>query len=121
MLNQTLHMIDVEIPILFYINFTFKLNQSIMNRIIILLCVLTSYFSQAQNLGINNTDPQAALDLEGDLRLRSSFLDIPFGLNHDVDITTVKSTVYKFFGNTFEDRQISGFTGGLDGRIITIF
>jgi hypothetical protein len=44
----------------------------------------------AQNVGINNTNPQAALDLNGDLRLRSATLTLPTGLSNDVDLTTVK-------------------------------
>jgi hypothetical protein len=77
----------------------------------------------AQNIGINNTNPQAALDLQGDLRLRSAILTLPNGLNNDVDLTTVKSGVYMLGGAALGvgGPQITGFTGGVDGRIITIF
>jgi FG-GAP repeat len=77
----------------------------------------------AQNVGINNTNPQAALDVQGDLRLRSAILTLPAGLNNDVDLTTVKSSVYMFGGGalTINACQITGFTGGVDGRIVTIF
>jgi hypothetical protein len=40
-----------------------------------------------------------------------------------VDLTTTKSSVYMFAGGalTLGGFQISGFTGGVDGRIVTIF
>jgi hypothetical protein len=83
--------------------------------------VLLSINSIAQNVGINNTNPQAALDLQGDLRLRSAVLTLPANINNDVDLTTVKSSVYMFAGGALTGCQITGFTGGVDGRVITIF
>jgi hypothetical protein len=84
-----------------------------------LLCI----HATAQNIGINNTNPQAALDVQGDLRLRSAILTLPAGLNNDVDLTTTKSSVYMFAGGAIAlgGCQITGFTGGVDGRIVTIF
>ena len=73
------------------------------------------------NVGIGNTNPQTKLDLTGDLRLRSVALNLPGGLNNDVDITSIKSSVYMFSGGALGGCQITGFTGGVDGRIITIF
>jgi hypothetical protein len=93
-------------------------------KIFVTMCmVLLSINSIAQNVGINNTDPQAALDLQGDLRLRSAVLTLPNGLNNDVDLTTTKSSVYMFAGGALAigGAQITGFTGGVDGRIVTIF
>jgi hypothetical protein len=87
---------------------------------LVLLCTVNAF---SQNVGINNTNPQAALDLQGDLRLRSAVLTLPNGLNNDVDLTTVKSSVYVFAGGALAigGCQITGFTGGVDGRIVTIF
>jgi FG-GAP repeat len=84
---------------------------------IMLLCMCAN----AQNVGINNTNPQAALDLNGDLRLRSAILTLPANINNDVDLTTVKSSVYMFAGGALTGCQITGFTGGVDGRVVTIF
>jgi hypothetical protein len=94
-----------------------------MKKIIISICVLCAFVgnTSAQNVGINNTNPQAALDLQGDLRLRSATLTLPANLNNDVDLTTVKSSVYMFAGGALTGCQITGFTGGVDGRVITIF
>jgi H-type lectin domain len=94
-----------------------------MKKLFLLLLIATSINTQAQNIGINNTNPQAALDVQGDLRLRSAILTLPSGLNNDVDLTTIKSSVYMFGGGalTINACQITGFTGGVDGRIVTIF
>jgi len=75
----------------------------------------------AQNIGINNPDPQAALDINGDLRLRSKTLTLPQGFSHDVDLMTNKSSIYNFDGGALDGAIITGFTGGVDGRIVTIF
>lgn len=96
-----------------------------MKKIIFTICVLCAFVANtiAQNVGINNTNPQAALDVQGDLRLRSAILTLPAALNNDVDLTTIKSSVYMFGGGALgiNGCQITGFTGGVDGRIVTIF
>ncbi|MBK8627884.1 MAG: hypothetical protein IPN86_20690 [Saprospiraceae bacterium] len=47
---------------------------------IIFILVCTTYFlGNAQNIGVNNTDPQAALDINGDLRLRTQTSPYPKG------------------------------------------
>jgi trimeric autotransporter adhesin len=84
-----------------------------------LLIIRVSLF--AQNVGIGNTNPQAALDLQGDIRFRSATLTLPSGLNNDVDLITQKSSIYMFAGGALAGAQITGFTGGVDGRMITIF
>jgi hypothetical protein len=92
-----------------------------MKKIILLFLLISAYYGNAQNVGINNTDPQAALDLSGDLRLRSVTLTLPVvGLNLDVDVASVKSSVY-MFDPTIMGAQIGGFNGGIDGRTMTIF
>ncbi|MBK8825436.1 MAG: hypothetical protein IPO26_01735 [Saprospiraceae bacterium] len=80
-----------------------------------LLCIY------GQNIGINNTDPQSALDINGDLRLRTKTITLPIGVSHDVDLVTDKAAVYNFDGGALDGAIISGFTGGVDGRIVTIF
>jgi hypothetical protein len=95
-----------------------------MKKINLLLCValcFSAFVAKAQNIGINNTNPQAALDLNGDLRLRSAILTLPANLNHNVDLLAAKSTVYMFAGGALSGCQITGFRGGVDGRVVTIF
>ena len=75
----------------------------------------------AQNIGIGNTNPKAKLVISGEVRLRSTLLTLPAGLNNNVDINTVKSAVYMFAGAALGGCQITGFTAGVDGRFVTIF
>ena len=86
-----------------------------------LLGLLLSNNIIGQNLGINNFDPQAALDLKGDLRLRTATLNLPQGISHNVDLITNKAVNYNFDGGSLNGAIISGFTGGVDGRLVTIF
>ena len=88
----------------------------------IFLALLLGIFNlNAQNIGINNTDPQSSLDINGDLRLRTQTLTLPQGISHDVDLTTQKAAGYNFAGGALDGAIISGFNGGVDGRIVTIF
>lgn len=74
----------------------------------------------AQNVGIGNTDPKATLDIKGDLIFRVDTLNLINGINDNIDITTSRSMNYILTGpnTTFE---LGGFTGGKDGRIITLY
>ncbi|MBK9567718.1 MAG: hypothetical protein IPO37_21895 [Saprospiraceae bacterium] len=87
----------------------------------IFILLLTQVSVNAQNIGINNTDPQSSLDINGDLRLRTQTLTLPQGISHDVDLTTQKAAGYNFAGGALDGAIISGFNGGVDGRIVTIF
>jgi hypothetical protein len=85
-------------------------------------CMLCSLFLLAQNVGIKTTNPLSALDINGDLSLRKGTLTLPTGGNNNVDINTNKYSVYDFAGGALTGgAQIYGFTGGTDGRIVTIF
>lgn len=54
----------------------------------------------AQNVGINNADPQATLDINGDVRYRSFQLNLSGSLHNDLDLTTNKFSVYTVLENT---------------------
>jgi hypothetical protein len=98
-----------------------------MKKFILFFLILTSHFLSAQNVGINNSNPRAALDLSGDLILRSALLKKPSS-NLVVNVSDVVSSVYRFDDN-YPDMKIGGFDGsiiggpkgGVDGRIFTIF
>jgi FG-GAP repeat len=78
--------------------------------------------TNAGNVGIRaSAAPLTALDLGGDLSLRTGSLALVGGLNNNVDIATDKKTVYNTAVTGAGGAQISGFAGGVDGRIITIF
>jgi hypothetical protein len=88
--------------------------------IVFLFIVFASRNLAAQNVGINNNNPQAALDVNGDIILRNSALNIVNGANENIDISTQKSSHYTLNGNTgvFD---IGGFSGGIDGKTITVY
>ena len=93
-----------------------------MKHIILLSLFLTilANLSYSQNVGINNTDPKATLDIKGDIIFRVDTLNLVNGINNNIDIITTKSMNYIIMGpnTTFE---IGGFTGGENGRIITLY
>jgi hypothetical protein len=74
----------------------------------------------AQNIGINTTSPQAALDINGDLILRNGNITLLNGANENINTTSAKFSHYTITGPTtvFE---IGGLTGGVDGRQISLY
>jgi hypothetical protein len=87
-----------------------------------LICLPGSALLHAQNVGIKTTAPQSALDINGDITLRKGTLTLPAGGSNNVDISTSKYSVYDFAGGALTGgAQLYGFTGGTDGRIVTIF
>lgn len=47
-----------------------------MSKLLVFILVLISFDITAQNVGINNTDPQSTLDIKGSLRLRPQVLNV---------------------------------------------
>ena len=74
----------------------------------------------AQNVGINTTNPQAKLDINGDIIIRSLPLFLSDGNNTAVDVNTDRFSNYKITGPT-ADFVITGISAGLDGRLITFY
>jgi hypothetical protein len=94
-----------------------------MKHYLYFFILILAISANAQKVGVNNTNPQAALDINGDLRLRSVTLSsVTAGLNLNVDINApaVKSSVY-MLNPSLLGTQIGGFNGGVDGRMMTIF
>jgi hypothetical protein len=87
---------------------------------IVFAILANSFLLAAQNVGINNTNPGAALDVNGDLILRNSNMTLANGANENINTTAAKFSHYTITGPTtvFE---IGGLTGGVDGRIITLY
>ncbi len=105
--------------------FTFqfrKFNYSkVLSRIALIFLLLDYTFVHSQNVGINDTDPLATLDINGDLRLRSFDLNLIGTDQHDLDLTTHRYSVYTFNSATVQGTIITGMTGGVDGREILFF
>jgi hypothetical protein len=78
--------------------------------------------AMAQNVGINTTNPQAALDVNGDMVLRSADLASPPATSviNPLDVNTVKRGSYRITGPT-ANFSIAGITAGADGRVISLF
>jgi hypothetical protein len=74
----------------------------------------------AQNVGINNSDPKAKLDISGDLILKSADLTLADGNTLALDINTNKYNHYKLLGPT-GNFQIGGIAAGEHDRIITLY
>ena len=91
-----------------------------MKSLLIIALLILGIGTQAQNVGINTTTPQAALDVQGDVILRNVNITLVNGANENVNLSTVKSAHYSILGpNSVFD--IGGFTGGIDGRIISLY
>jgi hypothetical protein len=79
-----------------------------------------SGFVYAQNVGINNTNPGAALDVNGDLILRNGNMTLVNGANEDINTTTQKFSNYTISGPT-SVFEIGGLNGGTNGRMVTLY
>jgi hypothetical protein len=75
-------------------------------------------FPIAQNVGIGTLTPQARLDINGDIIIRSMPLLVTNGVNAAVDINTVRFSNYKITGPT-ANFTIAGIAAGVDGRMVT--
>lgn len=93
-----------------------------MKTTILILTVFAIALNQAtaQNTGINTTTPQAYLDINGDMALRIGVINLPNTANADVNTTTSRKSIYRVTISAASAASISGFTGGVDGRTITL-
>jgi hypothetical protein len=89
----------------------------------LLLVVFINYPVQqlnAQNVGVNTTTPEAALDVNGDIIIRTAELTADDGINLALDVNTVRFSYYRITGPT-ADFTIAGIIAGIDGRLVTLF
>ena len=91
-----------------------------MKSIFIAAILFIGMHAQAQNVGINTSTPQAALDVQGDMILRNADITLVNGANEDINTSTTKSSHYSIIGpsSVFE---VGGLTGGIDGRIVSLY
>jgi hypothetical protein len=74
----------------------------------------------SQNVGINTTTPEATLDINGDIIIRTSPLSVADGITLALDVNTTRYSYYKLTGPT-ADFTLAGITAGIDGRLVTLF
>jgi hypothetical protein len=82
----------------------------------IILCKI----SFAQNVGINITTPQAALDVYGDVIFRSADLVVANGTTLALDVNGNRFSFYRVAGPS-AGFTIAGLTQGVEGRLVTLF
>lgn len=93
----------------------------IMKKLLITtIILLITNFIYAQNVGINNTDPKATLDVSGDLILKSAELILDDGNTLALDVSSLKFNHYKLTGPT-SNFQISGILAAEHDRIVTLY
>ncbi len=84
----------------------------------LLLMLSTNIF--AQNVGVNNNNPQSALDVNGDVAFRGADLTVTDGTTLALDVSTSKYSYYRISGPTAAF-AVSGITQGIPGRLLTLF
>lgn len=84
------------------------------------LMLLGSLAGKAQNVGINIAAPEAALDIYGDLILRSAELTVADGTTLALNVSTNRFSYYRVTGPTAAF-TIAGISLGSEGRLVTLF
>lgn len=87
---------------------------------VFVVAILMVYNALAQNVGINNSSPQGALDINGELILRSAELVAADGTSLALDVANNRFSYYRVSGPTANFR-IAGITAGVEGRLVTLF
>jgi len=87
--------------------------------ICLLICCLFQQV-KAQNVGVNTTTPEAALDINGDIIIRPAELTVDDGITLALDVNTIRFSYYRVTG-PIADFTIAGITAGIDGRLVTLF
>ena len=95
-------------------------DMNILRTSIIILIHAISISLFGQHLGINTQSPEAALDINGDIMLRSSELLLTDGNNLSVDVNSVPFSNYRISG-PLTNFSISGMSASGDGRLLTMF
>jgi len=75
---------------------------------------------RSQNIGINTLFPDASLDVNGDLVLRSNPLLLNNGDNDSIDIGMTRFSNYRISGPT-NSFNVGGLVDGVDGKFIHLY
>lgn len=79
-----------------------------MKRFSIFILMILAYHVNGQNVGINNTDPQTTLDVNGKFRIRSTGFAVSSGINV---LTNSGTSYYSLNGNPGADFEVILPTG----------
>jgi hypothetical protein len=92
--------------------------KKILPGLVVILFLSTQL--TAQNVGVNTTTPEAALDVNGDVIFRTGDLIVADGITLALDVTSTKFSYYRITGPV-ADFTLAGITAGVDGRLLTLF
>lgn len=81
--------------------------------------LIVTQYCMAQNVGIGNINPQARLDIAGDVIFRDEVLNVSNGLTYALNVNNPKSSHYRISGPT-ENFIVAGITAGAADRMITL-
>jgi hypothetical protein len=99
------------------------MSSTISRNKIVLFFSCALFFSSrsfSQNVGVNTTTPEATLDVNGDIIIRTAPLTVADGTTPALDVNTSRFSYYKLTGPT-ADFTLAGITAGIDGRLVTLF
>jgi hypothetical protein len=91
-----------------------------MKQLFFFFFIILCKISFAQNVGINTTTPQAALDVYGDVIHRSANLVAADGITTALDVNNNKFSYYRINGPT-ANFTLAGIAQAVEGRLVTIF
>jgi hypothetical protein len=92
-----------------------------MKKYFLITCMLLFYqVVFCQNVGVNTLTPEAALDVNGDIILRTANLVVADGITLALDVNTSRFSYYRIEGPA-ANFTLAGITAGIDGRLLTLF
>lgn len=89
-----------------------------LSKWLLLFLIVMCVTLQAQNIGVKTATPNTVLDVNGSLALREGTAQtLSNGVNNNITIDSM--SLYRIIGPTLAF-SITGFTGGTDGRMLSI-
>ncbi|MBK9103916.1 MAG: tail fiber domain-containing protein [Saprospiraceae bacterium] len=98
------------------------MKEKIYRNTLFWLLMLSCQLAFSQNVGIGTEDPQAMLDINGDLVLRTGDIVIMDSLTLTLDVDTPRYSSYRLWlSGPYDTCVVAGLTPGVDGRIVTLY
>ena len=98
------------------------MKETIYRNSLSCLLILACQLAFGQNVGIGTAYPQATLDINGDLVLRTGDIVIMDSLTLTLDVDTPRYSSYRLWlSGPYDTCVVAGLTPGVDGRIVTLY
>lgn len=94
--------------------------SSFIRKNMVLIMLANTSAAVSQNVGINITSPQAALDVYGDIIIRSADITVADGTTLALDVNYNRFSYYRLSGPTAAF-TVAGITAGVEGRLVSFF